>query len=155
MAEVLGTWAGLDRRVGAVRRWLLNKPELEPEALAQVRARLERVLEELVDDGHVWLERPRVVEDLHAFAGGDRPAGGVALGQLPLSTRMSARCLAQVSSSSSRLFNISPPAAGGRRAEEAHDGLRLSGGSGIEAAGGSKLIGRTGRRGSSSGIGWW
>jgi hypothetical protein len=52
-------------------------------------------------------------------------------------------------------FHISPPAAGGRRAEESHDGLRLSGGSGVEAAGGSKLIGRTGRRGSSSGIGWW
>jgi hypothetical protein len=51
MAEVLGTWAGIDRRVGAVRRWLLNKPELEREALAQVRARLDRVLEELVADG--------------------------------------------------------------------------------------------------------
>ena len=26
MAEVLGTWAGLDRRIGAVRRKLLDKP---------------------------------------------------------------------------------------------------------------------------------
>ena len=67
MAEILGTWAGLDRRVGAVRRWLLNKPELEREALAQVRARLERVLEKLVADGRVWLERPRVVEDLRGL----------------------------------------------------------------------------------------
>ena len=67
MAEVLGTWAGLDRKLGAVRRWLLNKPELEPEALAQVRARLERVTERLVADGRVWIERPRVVEDLHAL----------------------------------------------------------------------------------------
>ena len=48
-------------------RWLLNKPELEREALAQVRARLDRVLEELVADGRVWLERPRVVQDLHAL----------------------------------------------------------------------------------------
>ena len=76
MAEVLGTWAGLDRRVGAVRRWLLDKPEMEPEALAQVRARLERVLERLVADGRVWLERPRVVDDLHALlAEIDRRAG--------------------------------------------------------------------------------
>ena len=57
MAEVLGTWAGLDRKVGAVRRWLLDKPEMEREALA----------EELVDDGRVWLERPRVVEDLRGL----------------------------------------------------------------------------------------
>ena len=35
-------------RVGAVRRWLLDKPEMEPEALAEVRARLERVLATLV-----------------------------------------------------------------------------------------------------------
>jgi hypothetical protein len=67
MAEVLGTWAGLDRQVGAVRRWLRDKPEMEPEALAEVRARLERVIERLVADGRVWLERPRVVEDLHAL----------------------------------------------------------------------------------------
>jgi hypothetical protein len=59
MAEVLGTWAGLDRRVGAVRRWLLDKPEMEPEALAKVRARLERVLATLVADGRVRIERPR------------------------------------------------------------------------------------------------
>jgi hypothetical protein len=67
MAEVLGTWAGLDRKVGAVRRWLLDKPEMEREALAQVRARLEGVLERLVDDGRVWLERPRLVEDLRGL----------------------------------------------------------------------------------------
>ena len=67
MAEVLGTWAGLDRRVGAVRRWLLDKPEMEPEALAEVRARLERVLATLVADGRVWVERPDVVVDLHAL----------------------------------------------------------------------------------------
>ena len=67
MAEVLGTWAGLDRRVGAVRRWLLDKPEMEPEALAKVRARLERVLATLVADGRVWIERPRVVDDLRAL----------------------------------------------------------------------------------------
>jgi hypothetical protein len=67
MAEILGTWAGLDRKLGAVRRWLLDKPELEREALAQVRARLERVLERLVADGRVWLERPRVVEDLRGL----------------------------------------------------------------------------------------
>jgi len=67
MAEVLGTWAGFDRRVGALRRKLLDKPEMEPEALAEVRARLERVIERLVADGRVWLERPRVVEDLRAL----------------------------------------------------------------------------------------
>jgi hypothetical protein len=67
MAEVLGTWAGLDRRVGALRRKLLDKPEMEPEALAEVRARLERVIERLVADGRVWLERPRVVEDLRGL----------------------------------------------------------------------------------------
>ena len=32
-----------------------------------MRARLDRVLEELVADGRVWLERPRVVQDLHAL----------------------------------------------------------------------------------------
>jgi hypothetical protein len=67
MAEVLGTWAGLDRRVGAVRRWLLDKPEMEPEALAEVRARLERVLATLVADGRVRIERPRVVDDLRGL----------------------------------------------------------------------------------------
>ena len=67
MAEVMGTWAGLDRKLGAVRRWLLDKPEMEREALAQVRARLEQVLEELVSDGRVWLERPRAVEDLRSL----------------------------------------------------------------------------------------
>ena len=67
MAEVLGTWAGLDRKVRAVRRWLFDKPEMERDMLAQVRARLERVLEELVADGRVWLERPRVVEDLRGL----------------------------------------------------------------------------------------
>jgi hypothetical protein len=67
MAEVLGTWAGFDRRVGALRRKLLDKPEMEPEALAEVRARLERVIERLVADGRVWIERPRVVEDLRAL----------------------------------------------------------------------------------------
>ena len=67
MAEVLGTWAGLDRRVGPVRRWLLDKPEMEPEALAEVRARLERVLGRLVADGRVWVERPDVAIDLHGL----------------------------------------------------------------------------------------
>jgi hypothetical protein len=67
MAEVLGTWAGLDRRVGAVRRWLLDKPAMEPEALAEVRARLERVLATLVADGRVRIERPRVVDDLRGL----------------------------------------------------------------------------------------
>jgi hypothetical protein len=67
MAEVLGTWAGLDRRVGAVRRWLLDKPEMEPEALAEVRARLERVLATLVADGCVRIERPHVVDDLRGL----------------------------------------------------------------------------------------
>jgi hypothetical protein len=67
MAEVLGTWAGLDRRVGAIRRKLIDKPEMEPEALAEVRARLERVLERLLADGRVRLERPRLVEDLRAL----------------------------------------------------------------------------------------
>jgi hypothetical protein len=77
MAEVLGTWAGFDRRVGAVRRWLLDKPEMEPAALAQVRARLERVLERLVADGRVRIERPRVVDDLRGLlAEIDRRAGG-------------------------------------------------------------------------------
>ena len=67
MVEIFGTWAGLDRKLGAVRRWLLDKPEMERVMLAEVKARLERVLEELVDDGRVWLERPRVVEDLRAL----------------------------------------------------------------------------------------
>jgi hypothetical protein len=67
MAEVLGTWAGLDRRVGAVRRRLMDKPGMEPEALARVRARIERVLGRLVADGRVRIERPDVVVDLHAL----------------------------------------------------------------------------------------
>jgi hypothetical protein len=67
MAEVLGTWAGLDRRVGPVRRWLLDKPEMEPEALAEVRARLERVLATLVAGGRVRIERPRMVDDLRGL----------------------------------------------------------------------------------------
>jgi hypothetical protein len=67
MAEVLGTWAGLDRKVGAVARWLRDRPEMELEALAEVRARLERVIERLIADGRVRLERPRVVEDLRAL----------------------------------------------------------------------------------------
>ena len=67
MSDVMGTWAVLDRKLCVVRRWLLNKPELEREALAQVRARLDRVLEELVSDGRVWLERPRAVEDLRSL----------------------------------------------------------------------------------------
>jgi hypothetical protein len=76
MAEVLGTWAGLDRRIGAIRRWLLDKPEMEPEALAEIRARLKGVLATLVSDGRVWIERPRVVEDLRALlAEIDRRAG--------------------------------------------------------------------------------
>lgn len=67
MAEILGTWAGLDRRIGAIRRKLLDKSGMEPEALAEVRARLERVVERLVADGRVWVERPGVVVDLHAL----------------------------------------------------------------------------------------
>jgi hypothetical protein len=87
-----------------------------------------------------------------------RPA--TAQAKAPMSTQMSARCFAQVSCSS-RLFTSLLQRL---RAEEAHDGLRLSevppgsndgDGSGIEAAGGSKLIGRTGRKGGSSGIRWW
>ena len=66
MVEVLGTWAGLDRRVGAVRRSLLDKPGMEPEVLAQVRARLEGVLKRLVADGRVWVE-PDVVVELYAL----------------------------------------------------------------------------------------
>ena len=67
MAEVLGTWEGVERQVGAVRQRLLNKPGLDSNLLAEVRARLERVLERLVADGRVWLERPDVVVDLHAL----------------------------------------------------------------------------------------
>ena len=67
MAEVLGTWEGVERQVGAIRRRLMDKPGMEPEALARVRARIERVLGRLVADGRVWVERPRVVVDLHAL----------------------------------------------------------------------------------------
>jgi hypothetical protein len=42
-----------------------------------------------------------------------------------------------------------------RLSEELSPGSNDGDGSGIEAAGGSKLIGRTGRKGGSSGIGWW
>ena len=76
MAEVLGTWAGFERQVGAIRRNLLDQPGLEPEVLAQVRARLEGVLEQLVSDGRVWVERSRVVDDLRGLlAEIDRRAG--------------------------------------------------------------------------------
>jgi hypothetical protein len=54
---------------------------MEREALAQVRARLERVLEELVDDGRVWLERPRVVEDLRGLLAEIDRRPGAALGR--------------------------------------------------------------------------
>jgi hypothetical protein len=67
MAEILGTWEGVERQVGAVRRRLLDKPGMEPEALARVRARLERVLGRLVADGRVRIERPRVVDDLRGL----------------------------------------------------------------------------------------
>ena len=67
MAEVLGTWEGVERQVGAVRRKLFDKPGLDSNLLAQVRARLERVLERLVADGRVWVERPGVVVDPHAL----------------------------------------------------------------------------------------
>jgi hypothetical protein len=67
MAEVLGTWAGLDRRIGAIRRKLLDKPEMDLEVLARVRARLGRVLATLVADGRVRIERPRVVDDLRGL----------------------------------------------------------------------------------------
>jgi hypothetical protein len=64
MAEILGTWEGVERQIGAIRRRLLDEPGMEPEALARVRARLDRVLGRLVADGRVWVERPHVVEDL-------------------------------------------------------------------------------------------
>jgi hypothetical protein len=67
MAEVLGTWEGVERRVGAIRRRLMDKPGMDLEVLAKVRARLERVLEQLVADGRVWIERPDVTVDLHAL----------------------------------------------------------------------------------------
>jgi uncharacterized protein with von Willebrand factor type A (vWA) domain len=44
MAEVLGTWEGVERQVGAIRRRLMDKPEMDLEVLAKVRARLEGVL---------------------------------------------------------------------------------------------------------------
>jgi hypothetical protein len=67
MAEVLGAWEGVERQIGAVRRRLLNKPGMDSNLLAEVRARLERVLGQLVADGHVWVERPDVVVDLHGL----------------------------------------------------------------------------------------
>ena len=53
MAEVLGAWEGVERQVGAIRRRLMDKPEMDLEVLAKVRARFERVLERLVADGRV------------------------------------------------------------------------------------------------------
>jgi hypothetical protein len=67
MAEVLGTWEGVERQIGAVRRKLLDKPGIDSNFLAQVRARLERVLATMVADGRVWVERPSVMVDLHAL----------------------------------------------------------------------------------------
>jgi hypothetical protein len=46
---------------------LLNKPGMDSSLLAQIRARLERVLATLVADGRVWVERPDVAVDLHAL----------------------------------------------------------------------------------------
>jgi hypothetical protein len=88
MVEVLGTWAGLDRTLGALRRKLIDRPGMEPEALAEVRARLERVLATLVADGRVRLERPRVVEDLRALlAEIDRRADARPGGRSAISTK--------------------------------------------------------------------
>jgi hypothetical protein len=67
MAEVLGAWEGVERQIGAVRRRLLDKPGMDSNLLAEVRARLERVLGQLVADGRVWVERPDVVVDLHGL----------------------------------------------------------------------------------------
>jgi hypothetical protein len=53
MAEVLVTWEGVERQIGGIRRRLLNKPGLDLSLLAQVRARLEDVLEQLIADGRV------------------------------------------------------------------------------------------------------
>ena len=90
MAEVLGTWAGFDRRVGALRRKLIDKPEMEPKALAEVRARLERVLATLVADGRVRIERPHVVEDLRALLAEIDPRAGARLGAGDRQSRLSA-----------------------------------------------------------------
>ena len=51
MAEVLVTWEGVERQIGGIRRRLLNKPGMDLSLLAQVRARLEDVLEQLIADG--------------------------------------------------------------------------------------------------------
>jgi hypothetical protein len=67
MAEVLGAWEGVERQIGAVRRRLLDKPGMDSNLLAEVRARLERVLGQLIADGRVWVERPDVVVDLHGL----------------------------------------------------------------------------------------
>jgi hypothetical protein len=67
MAEVLGAWEGFERQLGAVRQRLLNKHGMDSNLLAEIRARLEAVLEQLVADGRVWVERPDVVVDLHAL----------------------------------------------------------------------------------------
>jgi hypothetical protein len=87
MAEILGTWEGVERQVGAIRRRLMDKPGMEPEALARVRARLERVLGRLVADGPVWVERPDVVVDLHALLAEIDRRAGAALGPLLPSRR--------------------------------------------------------------------
>jgi hypothetical protein len=58
---------GVERQLGAVRQRLLNKPGMDSNLLAQIRTRLERVLERLVADGRVWVERPGVVVDLHGL----------------------------------------------------------------------------------------
>jgi hypothetical protein len=58
MAEVLGAWEGFERQLGAVRQRLLNKHGMDSNLLAEIRARLEAVLEQLVADGRVWVERP-------------------------------------------------------------------------------------------------
>ena len=67
MAEVLGAWEGVERQLVAVRQRLRDKPEMDSNLLAQIRARLERVLRQLVADGRVWVERPGVMVDLHAL----------------------------------------------------------------------------------------
>ena len=67
MAEVLGAWAGVETQLGAIRRRLLDKPGMDLEVLAKVRARLEGVLGQLVADGRVWVEQPGVMVDLHAL----------------------------------------------------------------------------------------
>jgi hypothetical protein len=93
MAEVLGAWEGVERQIGAIRRRLMDKPGMDSNLLAQIRARLEGVLATLVADGRVWVERPGVVVDL--FAGGDRSACGVALGRPPFEATSSPAAIAR------------------------------------------------------------